>query len=122
VDRVVQAPIAAPGQPVDFPVAGGHLNRGGAVIGGEAVPAGEAGHIADIADHGGGDDRADAEDAGEGRPGRPDHEGQLLLRLAQLGIQAAQVGGELGGELAAGPGDRAGRRDLFQDAGGVSFR
>ena len=57
---------------------------------------------------------------GEGRPGRPDHEGQLLLRLAQLGIQAAQVGGELGGELAAGPGDRAGRRDLLQDAGGVS--
>jgi len=53
-------------------------------------------------------------------PDAPDHEGQLLLRLAQLGIQAAQVGGELGGELAAGPGDRAGRRDLLQDAGGVS--
>jgi hypothetical protein len=34
VDRVVQAPIAAPGQPVDLPVAGGHLNRGGAVVGG----------------------------------------------------------------------------------------
>ena len=32
----------------------------------EVVPAGEAGHIADIADHGGGDDRAD-EGAGCGR-------------------------------------------------------
>ena len=36
------------------------------------------------------------------------------------GTPQAQVGGELGGELAAGPGDRAGRRDLLQDAGGVS--
>jgi hypothetical protein len=42
-----------------------HLDRRGAVIGGEAITAGEAGHVDDAADHHGGDDRADAEDLGE---------------------------------------------------------
>ena len=48
VDGVVEAPVPAPGQPVDLAVAGGHLDRCGAVIGGEVVPAREAGHVADV--------------------------------------------------------------------------
>ena len=35
-------------------------------------------------------------------PGRPDRHGELLLGLAELGVDTAQVLGELGGELAAG--------------------
>ena len=62
VDGVVDAAVAAQRQPVDLAVPGGHLDRGGAVIGGEVIAAGEPGHVADVADDGGGDDGADAED------------------------------------------------------------
>ena len=61
VDRVVEAAVAAPGQPVDFPAARRYLDGGGAVVGGELIPAGEAGHVPDIADDRSGDDRADPE-------------------------------------------------------------
>ena len=79
------------------------------------VPAGEAGHVADVADHRGRDDRADAEDLGEGGAGGPDRRGELLLGLAHLGIDAAQVLKELGGELAAGCLHRPRRRDRLQE-------
>jgi hypothetical protein len=92
--------------PVDLPAAGGHLDRGGAVVGGEVVPASEPEHLADVADHGAGDDRADAEQAGQAGAGGFDRHGQFLVGVAQLGIQAADVGEELGGQLAAGVGDR----------------
>jgi hypothetical protein len=42
----------------------------------------------------------------------------LLAGVAQLGVQAAQVGQELGGGLGAGPGDGTGRRELLQNLGG----
>jgi hypothetical protein len=80
----------------------GHLDRRGAVAGGEVVAAGEAGHVGDVADDGAGDDRADAGHLGEGGAGGPDRGGELLAGVAQLGIQAAHVPGELGGQL--GPG------------------
>ena len=41
VQGVAVAPVAAQRQPVDFAVAGGDFDRGGAVAGGEAVPGGE---------------------------------------------------------------------------------
>jgi len=50
VDGVVEAPVSAPAQPVDLALAGGHLDRRGAVVSGEVVPAAEAGHVADVAD------------------------------------------------------------------------
>jgi hypothetical protein len=102
VDRVVDAPVAAQRQAVDLPVPGGHLDRGGAVIGGEVIAAGEAGQVADVTDNGAGDHGADAEDLREGGAGVLDRGGQLLAAVAQLGVQAAQVGQELGGELGAG--------------------
>jgi hypothetical protein len=61
------------------------------------VPAGEPGHGDDIADHGGGDDRPDAEHLGEAGAGGRDRGGQLLLDLAPLGVQVADVGQQLGG-------------------------
>jgi hypothetical protein len=112
------APVAAQRQPVDLPAAGGHPGRRGAVAGGEVAAAGEPGHIGNIADDQPGDDRADAEQAGQGGAAGPDRSRQLLGALAALGVQAAQVGHELGGQVVAGGGNRPGRGDLVQDAGG----
>jgi len=117
VDGVVEAPVSAQRQPAGDAVAGGHPGRGGAVAGGEPVFRGEPGDVADVADHGGGDGRADAEDVGQGRAGGADRGGQLLLRLAQLGAGAAQVGQVFRGQLTAGLLDGTGRPGLLQDAG-----
>ena len=100
--------------------ASGELHRRGAVIGGEVVPAREAGNVGDVADHGGGDDRAHAEDLGERRPGCLDHHGQLLLRLAQLDVEAAEVVKELGSELAARHLNGPRRRSLLEHLNGFS--
>src|SRR5262249_56835063 len=78
VDRVVESAVAAQRQPEDpLPAARGHLDRGGAVVGGEVVPASEPEHLAYIADDGAGDDRADPEQAGQAGPGGPSRGGQL---------------------------------------------
>ena len=84
------------------------------------VPAGEPGHVADIADDGGSDHRADAEDASQAGPGAPDSRIDLLAGLADLGIDAAQAGGVLGGELPACGGNGPGRGDRFQDPPGLA--
>ena len=42
-----------------------------------------------VADHGGGDERADAEEAGQAGARCLDRDGEFLLRLADLGVQAA---------------------------------
>jgi hypothetical protein len=55
------------------------------------VPAGEPGHVLDLGERDGGDDRSHAEDLGE-RAARCRHRGgQLLLGLGHLGVNAAQV-------------------------------
>jgi hypothetical protein len=69
--------------------------------GGEVIPAGEAGHVADVANDRGGDHRADPEQLGQAGPGRGDGNRELLSGVAHLCAGAAQVGGELGGELPA---------------------
>src|SRR5262249_31674138 len=81
--------------------------------------AGEPEHRADGADHGAGDDRADAEQAGQAGARGPDRGGQLLVRLAQLGIEAAEAGEELARHLTARPGARTRRADLPEEAGGL---
>jgi hypothetical protein len=58
------------------------------------IPAGEAGHGADVADDRGGDDRAHAEQPGQARPGRPDRRGELLSGIEQLSVDAAKVADE----------------------------
>jgi len=84
------------------------------------IPAGEPGHVGDVADHGAGVDWAEAEDLGEAGARGSDGRGQFLLGIAELGVQASQVLQELAGQLVARRRDRAGRGDLLQDAGGVS--
>ena len=86
------------------------------------VPAAKAGHVADVADHGGGDDRADAEQPGQAGPGRGDGDGELLAGLPDPGIDAAQVIKEGRGQLAAGRLHRAFRPDRPQHPGGASRR
>jgi hypothetical protein len=68
VHGVVEAPAAAPGQPVNLAMAGRHPGRRSAVVSSEAVPAGEPGTVTGLADDDGSDDRSCAEDLGEGGP------------------------------------------------------
>jgi hypothetical protein len=83
------------------------------------VPVREAGDIADFADHRGCEDRAGAEDLREGGGGGPDRCGELLLGLAHLGVDAAQVGEELGGDLVVGCRHRPRRRDALEEMSGL---
>src|SRR5882757_4765609 len=101
-------------------LAGGHLDRRGPVIGGEVVPAGKAGHVADVADDSGGDDRAHPEKPGQARPSRLDRGGELGPGLADPGVDAAQVLGERRGELAAGRLNGPCWRDRLQDPGSMT--
>jgi hypothetical protein len=105
VHGVIEAAVAAPGQPVDLSVAGGHLDRRGAVIGSEVIPAGEPRRVAGLADDDGCHDRAHAEDPGKGGAGGLDRRRQLLPGLAHPGVDPAQVLEEVGGQLEAGLGD-----------------
>jgi hypothetical protein len=103
-----------------LPLPGGHLDRRGPVIGGEVIPAGKPGHVADIADHRGGDDRADPEQPGQARPGRSHGDRELLAGLPDPGIDPAQVLQEPRGELPAGRLHRPFWPDRPQDPGGAS--
>jgi hypothetical protein len=102
VDGVVDAPVPARRQPADLAVPGGDLDRRGAVAGGEMGSAGEPGHVSDVADHGGGDDRAGAEDLRRAGARRADRRCELLLRLEHLLIQAAHVRQDLDGQVGTG--------------------
>lgn len=64
-------------------------------------PAGEPRDAADIAENGSGDDRPGTGQRGQAGPGRGDDGSELLVGLAQLGIDAAQVIEEGRGQLAA---------------------
>jgi hypothetical protein len=62
VQHPVVAPVAGPGEAVALLVAGGGVDRGGAVPGREVPGDGEAGNVGDVADEAGG--------AGGSDPGR----------------------------------------------------
>ena len=78
VQDPVDAPVAGPGQPVALLVAGGGVDRGGAVPGGEVAAAGEAADVTDVAEQPGGAGRADAVELLQRAAGRGDELGQLL--------------------------------------------
>jgi hypothetical protein len=83
------------------------------------VPAGEPGHLPDVADHHAGDHRADTEDPpGEAGARCLDRRGELGLGLAPLGVQVPKAGQQLGSELPARPGGRARWPELIQDSFG----
>ena len=69
--------------------AGRRFDRGGAVIGGELITAGESVNVADMAQHRGDDDRTDAVEVGEGGFGGGDDAGDPPFGRAQLLIDVA---------------------------------
>jgi hypothetical protein len=83
------------------------------------VPAGKPGHVADVTDDGGGDNRADAEQPGQADAGRLHGSGELLAGLSDPDVDAAQVIKERRGELAARGRHRPRRRDLLENPGRV---
>jgi hypothetical protein len=128
VDGVIEPTVPALAQPVDLALAGGHLDRRGAVAGGEVVPAGKAGYVAGVADHDGGDDRADPEQPGQAGPGRGDGDRELLAGFPDPGIDPVQVIKEGRGQLATGrlhrlfgPDRPAGGRCRFDLAGHLTW-
>jgi hypothetical protein len=108
VDGVVQLAVPAFGGPVHDAATGGELDRGGAVVGGVAVPVGEPGDVCAVADEHGGDDGAtpirsvtvvlEARTASRIR----------VCDALSWGVEAADVVEEFDCEVVAGLFDRAG--------------
>jgi hypothetical protein len=102
VQAGVQLPIPGPGQAVTNPVAGGHLDRRGAVERGERGSGAESGDRAhpgeDLAGHQG----ADAVKLGQGAPGGRDSRGDVLIGGGDASIQAADLADQVGGQPAQG--------------------
>jgi len=122
VDGVVESTVAAPRQAEHLasPLSRGHLDRCGAVVGSEPIPAGKAADVGDVADDRGSDDRSDPEQASERRLGRLDGSGDPLFGVAQLVVEAAQVGDQLGSDGVSGCGNRTSRLELVEQTGGLS--
>ena len=87
VDGVIEPTVAAPGQPVDLLLPGGHLDPRGPVVGGERGPAGETVQV----DHRAGHERPDPVPLGHGGPQRVHGQVHVLLCLPPLLIDALQV-------------------------------
>ena len=114
MDGVVHLPVPAPGQPLDVVVARGHVDGCGAVVGGEPVAGGEAAHVADVTEHGRGDDRADAVDVGDAGLGCGDDAGDPVLRRPALLGDGAQLVEQFVGQLETSGVSGAERSDVGQ--------
>src|SRR5207247_10915688 len=105
VQGVVDPPVPGPGQAVADLVAGGDVDRGGAVIAGEGVLGGEPCHVADLGENPPGDHRPDAVEGGQGGAGRGDQGGDLDAEVLDPGVEGAEDGEVVAGDLQA---DRCG--------------
>src|SRR5829696_5210811 len=85
-----------------FDLAGGHLDRGDAAVGGEVVPGREPAHVPDLAEDERGGCGPDALDVSQGRLGGGDRGLESLVEVLELAVQPGQVFDQVGGELAAG--------------------
>src|SRR5256885_11245659 len=108
---MVVPPGPGPGQAVGDLVAGGYVDRGGAVIAGEGVRGGEQCHVADLGENPPGDHRPDAVEGGQGGAGRGDQGGDLDAEVLAPGVEGADVGEVVAGDLRADRCDVAGRAD-----------
>jgi hypothetical protein len=88
---------------VDRPTGAALVVGGGAVVAGEVVAIPKPGDVTDLADDGGGNDRANAVDAGQ--PGRCalDHGPDLGLDGGQLLVERHEVGELISGKAPAEP-------------------
>jgi len=91
VQRVVELPVAEPGEPVADDFAAGGFDGCGAGEAGEVMAAREAGDVADLAEAGRGDDGSDADDVGEVGAGRVDSFTDLLGDGLDLAIEDDDV-------------------------------
>ena len=91
VQDPVDAPVAGPGQAVALLVAGGRVDRGGAVPGGEVPGGAEPADVADVAEQPGRAGRADAVEFAQGAAGRGDELVQLLVRGPDLRVDDGQL-------------------------------
>ncbi|RZU76001.1 hypothetical protein EV384_4594 [Micromonospora kangleipakensis] len=100
-------------------VAGGRLERGGAVPGREVRGGVEPADVADVADQAGCPGRANAVQVGQGAAVRGDELTQLLVRRPDLGVDRGQFLDEFAGQIVTGLGDDAvrWRRGAQQVAG-----
>ena len=80
---------------------GGELDRGGAVVGGVAVPVPEPGDVAGVADQDRGDDRPDPEQIGHGRCGCGDGHTDPTMGDLELVVEPSDVVEELDCEVEA---------------------
>jgi hypothetical protein len=115
VQGVVQPPVPPLGDTVDDPATGGSLDRGGAVVGREAVAAGEAGDIAGEADQVAGDDGSDTEQLGEGGPRCRDGGADTPVGFLELFVEALHVGQKLEREVMSCGLDRGAGNDALEE-------
>ena len=98
-------------------LAGGDIERGSAVVGGEVILGRETADVADLGEDPPGDDRADPEQPSQAGAAVLDHHGDLGADGSDLAVQRPDAAQVLDGQLAADlPGDVAGP-DSGQDRG-----
>jgi hypothetical protein len=116
VQGVVDPPVSCPGEPVPDLVAGGHVDRRGAVIAGEGVLGGEPADVAGLGQDPPGDHRPDPEQRGQGRAHSGDQGSDLGSDVLEPGVQGADVGEQVPGDLDPDLADVIGRPDLCEQA------
>ena len=122
VQRVVDPAVPGAGQAVADLVAGGRVDRGGAVVAGELVLGGEPCHVAGFGQDPARDHRADTEQAGQ-RGARRGHESaDLSCRGLQPRVERPDVGQVVLGELQADPRDVIAGPDPGQQSPGLARR
>ena len=96
-------------EPVAVIVAGGRVERGGAVPGGEVGAAGEPVNVADVTEQAGCAGRADAGQLHQPAAGAVDQFREFLLRDFDLLVDDDDFVDQLGGQPAAGLADHVAR-------------
>ncbi len=100
VDGVVEMAVAPLGEAMHGPFTRGELDGRSAVVGRLAIAVSEAADVSGVADHRAGVDGPDAEQVCETRALRSDRQADPAVGVGELGMEAADVGEELEGQVA----------------------
>jgi hypothetical protein len=122
VQGVVDPPVPRPGQPVADLVAGGGIDRRGAVVAGEGVLGGEPGHIAGFGEYPPGDHGPDPIQRCQRRSRRGDQGGDLGADVLDPRVESADVGEVVAGDMHADLAGVAGGADARQQRLGLVRR